>query len=192
MILKRITDQTREIVEVEEVRIDRGLPDDFFDHDVLIHGLIKTARGFIETEMRGLVLMPQSWLQTEIEFNDKIELGLMPVSSIDSVSYLDDDGAEQTLSPSVYELDNSGGIAYMRLAYDQEWPDTLTRYDAVKITMTAGHASADDVPPQIKTACLLIVGHLYENREATTPIKLNELPFGVRAFISPYVMRRAN
>ena len=191
MILKRLTDQAREIVEVEEVRIDRGLPDDFFDHDILIEGLIKTARGFIETKLRGLVLMPQTWRQTEQEFSDKIELGLMPVTAIDSVTYIDEDGTEQTLADTVYELDNSGDIAYLRLSYDQEWPDIRSQYNAVKITMTAGYASADAVPAQIKTACLLITGHLYENREATTPVKLNELPFGVDAFVSPFVMRRA-
>ena len=57
MRLKRISDQTDELISVEAVKIDRGLPLDFEDHDVLIEGLIRTARNFVETKLRGRVTL---------------------------------------------------------------------------------------------------------------------------------------
>lgn len=38
----------------------------------------------------------------------------------------------------------------------------------------------------IKIAALLLIGHLYENRENSSEKKMNEIPFGFHAFVSPY------
>jgi hypothetical protein len=35
---------------------------------------------------------------------------------------------------------------------------------------------------------LLLIAHLYENREATAPVALQALPLGVTALVSPYVV----
>ena len=43
-----------------------------------------------------------------------------------------------------------------------------------------------DVPGPLKLAIKLLVGHFYENREATTMLKIDELPLGIKALIEPY------
>ncbi len=61
-------------------------------------------------------------------------------------------------------------------------------------------ATKADVPPgcvwwvvlseseDIKLAMMLLVGHYYLNREATTEASLRQIPLGVKALIGPYVV----
>ena len=189
MRLKRISDQTDELISVEAVKIDRGLPLDFEDHDVLIEGLIRTARNFVETKLRGRVTLLQTWLQTELEFRDCMRLGALPAVEILSVKYIDTDGEQQTLPTTEYALDNNGDLHYLRKAYGKTWPAVREQYNSVEITYTAGHSPYEIELERIKTAMMLIIGHLYENREATAPVRLEEVAFGVDAFLDPISLR---
>lgn len=70
---------------------------------------------------------------------------------------------------------------------DQVWPGSYHREDAVSVTYVAGYGNADAVPAPIKAAILLIVGHLYENREASTVgVSAELLPMAVDALLAPY------
>jgi hypothetical protein len=57
-------------------------------------------------------------------------------------------------------------------SYVGTWPSVYPRPDAVQITYTAGYSStsspfnaASGVPAAVKSAILLTIGDLYENRE---------------------------
>ena len=189
MRLKRISDQTDELISVEAVKIDRGLPLDFEDHDVLIEGLIRTARNFVETKLRGRVTLLQTWLQTELEFRDCMRLGALPAVEVLSVKYIDTDGEQQTLPTTEYALDNNGDLHYLRKAYGKTWPAVREQYNSVEITYTAGHSPYEIELERIKTAMMLIIGHLYETREATAPVRLEEVAFGVDALLDPISLR---
>jgi len=54
------------------------------------------------------------------------------------------------------------------------------------VTFVSGYGAAAAVPKAIKQALLLLIGHLYENREAVTTANLNELPMAVNALLYPY------
>ncbi len=59
---------------------------------------------------------------------------------------------------------------------------------AIVLATTAGNQAGslfytDDVPEGIRAAILLLVGHLYENREASIDKALSEIPFGVKALL---------
>lgn len=63
--------------------------------------------------------------------------------------------------------------------------DAETMADAV----LAGEAGNDPIliNPSVKAACLLILGHLYANREAVVVgASTNELPLGSRSLLTPY------
>lgn len=45
-----------------------------------------------------------------------------------------------------------------------------------------------NLPADIMLALLMLVGHFYRNAEASTDLKMNELPFGVEALLSPHVV----
>lgn len=64
-----------------------------------------------------------------------------PVSSITAVTYLDQDGASQTLSASLYSLRKVGDAGQVILKPDQEWPDT---YEALEYTVNVEYVLGAD------------------------------------------------
>ena len=109
-----------------------------------------------------------------------IALHLGPVQSITSLKYIDTAAAEQTLAPSAYTLDDYGIPAYLVPAVDTVWPGTLATVNAVKVRYLVGDAV---LRPSIRAAMLLLVGHLYEHREAVSSGTWSELPIGLRALL---------
>ena len=100
----------------------------------------------------------------------EIPIPLPPLISVDSVTYLDTNGAMQTLATSVYSV-MTGKRSSIVLNPNQDWPDTEEdQARAVTITFKAGYATGAEpdpttVPASIRAALLLLVGDLYENRE---------------------------
>jgi uncharacterized phiE125 gp8 family phage protein len=122
----------------------------------------------------GRCLVPQTWDLTVDRFPHcrEIALRLPPIISIVSVSYIDTDGATQVMDSSDYELSaDKVSRPRLRLAYDADWPTTRDHPDSVTIRMLCGYDSGNSpqdaagVPEDIKSATLLIISDLYQNRE---------------------------
>lgn len=120
-----------------------------------------------------------------------IDLGVWPVLSIDSVTYVDQAGAAQTLDAANYALNNNRKPASLVPTFGAAWPVTRVQDAAIKIRFTAG--CTDDLSPNphptpksAKQAMLLILGHLYENREAVTPGERYELPLGAASLLQQH------
>lgn len=103
-----------------------------------------------------------------------------------AVTYLDEDGVEQTVSTDVYELVASEWEPALVLKPDQEWPSDIQtgRAYPISVTYQAGYGAAAAVPAVYRGGLLLLLGHLYENREGViVGTSAIELPLGVeRAF----------
>jgi uncharacterized phiE125 gp8 family phage protein len=77
------------------------------------------------------------------------------------------------------------------------WPALEAIPNAVRVRLEVGYlgpeASSDDagetLPKQLRAAILLLLGHLYENREATVEKSLAEIPFGVETLLRSYRYR---
>jgi uncharacterized phiE125 gp8 family phage protein len=117
-----------------------------------------------------------------------IEIPILPVRSIDSVEYVDQDGVTQTMPDTDYTLIDRGEDmpAWLALAYGAAWPSARCQLGAVTVTLTAGYDDAIQMPDDIKVGLLLLVGHLFENREAVnTGNIVTQFPFGVEFFLGP-------
>ncbi|MCK7547189.1 head-tail connector protein [Marinobacter koreensis] len=115
-----------------------------------------------------------------------IELKWTPVRAVKGVVYLDPLGVEQTLSGADLLLDVRG--VYPMLYPAQEWPESKRDRASVKVTADIGY---ETVPADVRAAALLIIGHLYENREAVVIGTIaTELPLGVDLLLAPYVIHR--
>lgn len=143
------------------------------DQDAFIESLIRIAVSHLEARngILGRALITQTW-ETRLErfptrYNGRIELPFPPLQEVDWIKYLDATGAEQTVAPSTYVVDGQHLIGRVRLAPGQAWPSTLCDETAVRIQFKAGYGdTAATVPPAIKQAILLLVGHWWLNREA--------------------------
>ena len=78
----------------------------------------------------------------------------------------------------------------MCLAAGQTWPVVQSRINAVELAFVAEYGLAADVPQDLKSAKLLLLGHLYENRETvllgTIP---TTLPLAVNSMLRQYDWR---
>ena len=67
------------------------------------------------------------------------------------------------------------------------WPAITAATNAVKIRYLAGYDIDSDggeaLPKMIRAAVLLVVGHLYANREASTEVALTHIPLGVESLL---------
>jgi uncharacterized phiE125 gp8 family phage protein len=124
-----------------------------------------------------------------------ISLPMSPVESILSVKYVDADGNEQTWDPANFILDTWSDVNVIYTATGVSWPPTGVVPNAVKVRYVAGYSLPDDsplsypLPKAIKAAMLLMLGHLYEAREATSELKLEEIPLGVSSLLERYRLR---
>jgi len=165
------------------------------DDDAEINALIAAATAKAESYL-GTKLNSQTAVRKFDKFGD---LSLpAPLVSVNKVTYVDSDGVSQTLydttsSPQVSSdvfqvvgLYTSGMDVnykpYITLDDGQAWPSTKTQAEAVTVTVTAGYAT---VPENVKYAVLLLVNHLYENREASiTGVSVEELPMGFHELLN--------
>ena len=159
---------------------------DIDDDDVLVAGLISTAREHLEQISRPQVAMTsQRWLYVSDTWpaSDTIELRPYPLLTVDEVRYTDDAGVERIIASSAYQVDTHSQPG--RLHMIDGWPSaTLRPLNGLEIELTAGYGVDVLSPPlQLRQAVLLLVGHWYENRETVivTGAMPKELPFAVNA-----------
>lgn len=197
-------DEARQHLRVD----DFGSPPEHPD-DALISAQVSAAREWCEGDL-GLSLAPQVLELGRSGFTDGwawpasiypepgryISLPFGPVAGVVSVSYLDGDNALQTLSPASYTVDTYSRPARLYGAYATSWPTTYMVPNAVKIRYLAGYSLDGDspmdtepLPRSLRAMILLTLGHLYEQREQTTELKLMDLPLGVTALGDRYRVR---
>lgn len=204
LTLVRTSDATTEPVTTAEakthLRVDNSAEDTYIDT------LITAARQHIE-EITGRALIKQTWELSLDDFPESvwfespwepwirhgekpILLPRSPLQSVTSITYVDTDGATQTLSASKYRVDSKSEPARVTEAEGEIWPSTDRVTNAVTVTYDAGYGDqAADVPAAFKHAIKLLVGHWFENREASTPDSIQKLPTAVEALLSPYQVR---
>lgn len=163
---------------------------DFGDDDSYIKGLIEAVIGTLDGPAgwlgRALVTQTLEWRGDDFGSCD-IPLPYPPIAQILSVKYDDEAGAEQTLPDTTYRLVGQPNMPRMALSYSATWPAVRGQSEAVRIQYEAGYGSADDVPKPIKQAILLVVGHLYSNREAVVVGQTAiELPMAAKMLLFPF------
>lgn len=179
-----------EPISTSEAKLHLKLDSDTTD-DTLIAALITAAREIIENKT-GCALINQTWemsLKEWPENEDALKLYPSPLSSITSVVYVDVNGDTQTWSGSTgYQADTYSMPGQLVLRYGQYWPVNREIENSILITYVCGYgASAASVPGPLKAAILLLIGHLYEHREAVEIGRTTaELPLGVEMLISSY------
>jgi uncharacterized phiE125 gp8 family phage protein len=171
MKIWRVTvDQTNELWTSAEVK--NYLKVDDSTDDSLIATMLKAARQAVEsrqnistltkTIVQKLERFPSSY-KVATDYENVIKLLVYPCIAVSSITYLDENGVSQVLSPSLYEVDTFRGI--IAEAVDQDFPDTYLSLNDVTITYTAGYGTnATDCPSDIRIAILKLVASMYDNR----------------------------
>lgn len=157
------------------MRIDHSADNDLIEAMILA---IEARLDGVEGQL-GRALITQTWklylsrfpCAPDLYHRDyRIRLPLPPLQTIESIVYTDTDGAEQTLSSSLYTVINQGvETGAVVPAWGQTWPSTRAVPGAVVVTFKAGYGdAASDIPANIVQAAKLMLTDLYENRGSTT------------------------
>jgi len=157
----------------------------YTDHDPELQHLITEARLWVEENELQLALLTQTIVEKFPYFASDMELRWAPVQSVTSVTYLDSNGATQTLATSVYELGHKLGVGHIRLKYGQVWPATRAHPDAVTVTYVAGYGDdRHDVPNPIRQAVKAYALYRYDGSLD------DQLLLAARRLLGPYSMKR--
>ena len=163
--------------------------------------LFITAAVAYTQEYLSRVLIEQTWemILDAFPYGGVIEVDLPPLISVVSIKYMDENDTEQTWDATKYTVDVDqpyNGLIYP--AINESYPSTRNYPKAVTIQFVAGYENggasppvlADNVPPVIHQAILLLIGHMWENRESTTlAVDVKTIPMGYDALLAMYKLR---
>lgn len=202
MIYTLATAPTVEPVTLAEAKTHARV--DTSDDDTYISNLIQIARQYVEQiTNRALITQTWDWYLDGFPFSsyDALIVPKPPLQSVTHIKYTDSiDGTLQTWSSASYDVDTDSRQGRIYPVYQGDWPtDVRDHPKAVIIRFVAGYADsgaspidlADNVPVEIKQAILLLVGHLYENREATSQnLNITDVPMGFDALLASHRIYR--
>lgn len=172
-VYKVVSAPAEEPITVAWLKSHANLPTEI--DDALLTVYIQAAREMCEQRIgRPIVTQTIARKSDDWPKNDDIELLRAPVQSISSITYLDSAGASQTVSTSVYTLDNADehGAAWALLQDGQVWPEVGDFGNAVTVTFVAGFGTASAIPAAIKAWIALAATWMTEHKAAA------ELPEG--------------
>jgi len=176
---------------------------DFDADDAVLTFYLEAAEAFIERHTRRRLtqavrtvryIWPDTKLRRAVNtvysalgwpWPDHMTLPFPPFDSISAVTYTDTDGATQTLSPSLYGLDQAGGLT--RILFRGDLPAINVDYPAIAVAFTSGYATGA-VPKDLQLAICRLAGTYYMNPEAVSMLNLAQVPFGVKAVIDNYAV----
>jgi uncharacterized phiE125 gp8 family phage protein len=189
-----------EPVTVAEARdhcrlVATGSPESHPD-DSFLERAIQAAREKAESYMqRSIIETTFEW--TFDRFEDRyarLTLPRDPVLNVSQILYNDSNGDQQTFTAFTEQLTEAKSIIAPN--WQSEWPDARGHLGDVTIQFTAGYEPDEtqsptdyraNVPASIKNAILLLVGHMYENREAVmVDSDSNKLQFAFESLLWPY------
>ena len=165
-------------VTVDEVKLHSRVTNDAEDAHILRAIAAATER---VQEITGQSLITQTWVEYFDAFPHTIYLRKAPVQSVTSIKYIDTNDVEQTLNSTNYDVDVISKPARIIPSYGNSWPSGIrSKLNPIYVEYITGFgADSSYVPDTIKWAMYMLIGHFYENREATTDLKLVETPEGV-------------
>lgn len=170
------------------LRVDTG------DDDVLIQGLVRASREWVESYLDRTLVNTQ-WVMRFDRFppdsTADIELPRPPVvasgtATTVAVSYTLEDGTTATHSTSLFRVDRNSTPGAVKTNYGQTWPPHRQDDNSVSITWWAGYGpSGSDVPAAIRHAMLMLMGFWFENRSTVLIGSISkQLEFAVESLLS--------
>lgn len=124
---------------------------------------ISSARNLIERDTSRRLVPQVGELYLERFPTDGIYLEQVPVTEIDSVTYLNGSGARVEWDSGDWRADLSREPGIILPAFGKTWPVAWRTVGSVIVTTSVGYALPADVPDFAKQIILFLVGHWFTN-----------------------------
>lgn len=194
--IARVSGPGEEPITRAEAKLHVKVESDITADDALIDLLVSAAREDAE-DFTNRCFVYSTWELRLDEFptggKQEILLPRPPLIRVNSIDYVDADGATQRLGSDNWQADDKSEPARIRPAYDKSWPATRAVMNAVTVSYVAGYPPIEagspldvttNVPAAAKASIKLILGHLYANRETVLAmpggVAAIELPMGAQ------------
>lgn len=150
-----VTTQPEPLVSIDEAKVALG--ESGSDRDELITSLILAAQAELDGP-KGWVGISVAQQTVEVHFDrfcEPMRLPAGPIIEPVTVTYLDSDGTEQTLSDTIYTLLSDGRLVR---SSNESWPSTYSRDEAVTASYQVG--IEDEADPRIALMKTVIILHV--------------------------------
>ena len=180
---------------LEVVPIDGDSDNESHPDDGLILGMLDAAVAHAE-QFTGLSILVRTWEAALDEFPAAgFELPRPPFIELESFSAVNDSDGE--LEASSYVVDDYGTPEQpVVLRPAAAWPTVTKAPNTIRVRYRAGYQSEEDpdsdappLPRSLRSAILLLLAHLYENREDSVEKALASIPNGAEALMRPLRVR---
>src|SRR5436190_5502170 len=116
-----------------------------------------------------------------------MELPRPPLQSVTHVKSYTDTDVSTTFAPSNYIVDTISDPGAIALRTGGVWPVPTRLTNGFEIQFVCGYGATEEaIPKPILDGMLLLIGHLFENREATTEGSLTLIPWGITQLWDTY------
>lgn len=153
------------------------------DEDALLTAMLTRARERAETDSGMTLTDGAVWTFTADNIPsdaDRIRLPRGPVRSVDTFTYTPEPDTTSAVGGQAYSLIGPDSPEIRRVP-GQNWPTQADVLLGVTIVYTAGDTA---ISGDAEQAILLMLGHMYEHREAfAAGVQVYEVPQGYRALI---------
>ena len=168
MRLTKLTNPTTLPLALNSLKRQLRIEEDDTGYDDDLTEIIWDAVEYLECECHITLISTQVRATWDCWPADIVKLPAWPISSIDSITYTDTNGASQTLSSSLYRTNLVQCPAVVMPEIGESWPSLeADSINAVNINLTAGYgAAASDVPRMAQRYLKLLCGHWFLNRES--------------------------
>lgn len=188
------------------LRLDSDDEDDFVQVLIDVATQIFDGTGKVRDGILGCAMMTQTWmLETErwvVPFRRAIRMASDyriwiehgPVQSVESIQVYTNDALVDWPQEN-WRVGHEDTRAFVTLAVGGSWPTYDFREDAFQVAFTAGYGDTpEDVPAPLRAAMLLMIGHLFENRQSVivsaSRATAIEVPQAVDMLIAPYKVQK--
>lgn len=149
-----------EPVTVGQVRAHTRIDDTA--SDALLLDYIAASREWIE-DVAGLLLRACTATFVFDVLGDPVTLPRSPIGSVTSITYFDSANVSTVLPNTDYLLRERLGRSEIIAANGDSWPAIYPLSEVVVVT-SAGYASPNDVPTELRVTLYRMVAHMYEKR----------------------------
>lgn len=163
-----------EPVTLAEVKTQVGLMEDQEDFDAMLEAAIATARRVIEQRL-GITLLATQYRATWPAGSKVLHLPGSPLLEGSAYPVTVTVGDDE-LDEAAYEVEADAMPATITLE--------ATAGEKVTVTYWGGHEAAEDLEPQLRSAVLMYVDHLFENRGVLAEGGNVELPAGFEMLLA--------
>ncbi len=183
-MLKRLTPVTS---PVTLERAKNHLRVEIAEDDDLISGYLLAATAFAEAHV-ALIFTPADFELTFDGWSECLDIHPAPVTGISRISYLGAAGGWADMEDNSYWFCGKRWGARIGFYAAESLPVLASRPGTVRVYFSAGYDDGLDLPPppQAAQAILMMVGHLYANRETVvvgSGINVNQVPLATMTLL---------